>query len=129
MKFLKNLAALLLSDAVSKLVSFAVVAYLARVLGPGGLGAFAWAQSAALLLTTITNFGFNEYGILKIAPDRRREHIASIVGRIVGFRSVLATVTVVMFVVAAEWFSRDALQRDLLLFSYKRDGAAGWCPA
>lgn len=117
MKFIKNLAALLLSDAFSKLVSFVVVAYLARVLGPAGLGAFAWAQSVALTLTTISNFGFNEYGILKVAPDRRREHIGSIVGRIVGFRTVLASATVVLFFAAAEWFSRDALQRDLLLWS------------
>ncbi len=117
MKFVKNLAALMLSDAASKLISFAVVAYLARVLGPVGLGAFAWAQSAAMMLATIPNFGFTEYGILQIAPDRGREHVASVVGRIVGFRAALGILTVGLFAAAATWFVEDPLQRELLLWS------------
>jgi PST family polysaccharide transporter len=116
-KFVKNLAALVLSDAVSKLISFAVVAYLARVLGPSGLGAFAWAQSAAVMLATIPNFGFTEYGILQIAPDRRREHMALVVGRIVGFRSVLGLLTAGVFVAVSSLIVRDPLQQELLLWS------------
>lgn len=117
MKFVKNLAALMLSDAASKLISFAVVAYLARVLGPAGLGAFAWAQSAAMMLATIPNFGFTEYGILQIAPDRGRDHIAAVVSRIVGFRSVLGILTAGVFVALAALLVRDPLQQELLLWS------------
>lgn len=115
MRFLRNLASLVLSDAVSKIVHFVAFAYLARVLGAEGLGVVNWVQSVVLSFALIPNFGLNEYGILKVAPDRSPESIRSVLHDIVGFRLVAGFATIIILAVTTFAFPGLYEFRVLLL--------------
>ena len=94
MKFIRNLTALLVSDVFSKAIQFVVLGYLARTLGTEGLGTFVWVQSVLLIFGLFPNFGLNEYGILRVAPDRSQENISRIVSDILNFRMFAAALGV-----------------------------------
>ena len=93
MNLIKNFTYLLFSDSVSKIANFAVMAYLARILLPDGVGLINWIQSIVMLVALIPNFGLNEYGILSISSNRSIKNIEDTVGRILGFRIVIGVAT------------------------------------
>ena len=96
MRIVKNLLSLLVSDAVSKLVQFVALAYLARTLGTEGLGALNWVQSVVLMFAIVPNFGLNEYGILKVSPDRSPGNIAQVANDVMSFRLVAGVFAALM---------------------------------
>lgn len=89
-RLVKNLMYLSGAEAVSKLVTFAAVAYLARVAGPAGYGYIEFAGAVLLCAGLIVDQGFGPYGAREIA--KAPERTAELVSEIVFARFILALV-------------------------------------
>jgi len=81
----ENAVALYAVDLVGHAVSFATVLFLARVLRPDGFGLLALAQSSALWLSILLEYGFNLSATREVAshrddPARLAETAASVLG-------------------------------------------------
>jgi PST family polysaccharide transporter len=80
-RLLKNLMYLSGAEMASKIVTFAAIAYLARVAGPVGYGYIEFAGAVLLCAGLIVDQGFGPYGAREIAkaPDRTAELVSEIV--------------------------------------------------
>jgi PST family polysaccharide transporter len=96
---LKNFLSLAGAEAISKLVTFAAFAYLARVAGPEGFGYLEFAGAALFCAGLIVEQGFGSYGAREIAkaPQRAPE----LVSEIVLARTPLAVVAYTMIIALA----------------------------
>jgi PST family polysaccharide transporter len=88
-KLVKNFLSLAGAEIISKLVTFAAFAYLARVMGPEGFGYVEFAGTLLLCAALIVEQGFSPYGAREIAKDPRKT--AALVAQIVLARFILAT--------------------------------------
>lgn len=81
MRQAKNLIYLSGAEAVSKIVTFTAIAYLARVMGPVGFGYLEFAGSVLLCAGLLVDQGFGPYGSREIAkaPERTGEFFSEIV--------------------------------------------------
>jgi O-antigen/teichoic acid export membrane protein len=86
----KNFLSLAGGESVSKLLTFAAFAYLARVLGPDGFGLVEFAGSVMLCAGLIVDQGFGPYGAREIA--RAPQRTVELVSEIVSARIILAIV-------------------------------------
>src|SRR5438067_10161391 len=78
-----------------KLLPFACVPYLARILGPAGWGRVAFALAFGELLVMLIEFGFNLSATREIARHRdSREHCRKISAEVLGAQAVLALAAV-----------------------------------
>ena len=102
-KFLvKNFASLAGAEVLSKLVTFAAFAFLARLLGPGDFGFVEWAGAVFMCASLIVDQGFSHYGAREIAKDPAKT--GSLVSEIVTTRVLLAFVgylAILLFATAA----------------------------
>lgn len=82
MKLLGNFLSLAGAETVSKILTFAAFAYLARTLGAENFGLVEWAGAVMLCAGLIVDQGFGFYGAREISkkPERAAELIAEIVG-------------------------------------------------
>jgi PST family polysaccharide transporter len=87
-KLVKNFLSLAGAEIVSKLVTFAAFAYLARVMGPEGFGYVEFAGTVLLCAALIVEQGFSPYGAREIAKEPRST--PALVAQIVLARFVLA---------------------------------------
>src|SRR5512135_3606911 len=80
-RLVKNLLYLSGAEVASKIVTFAAVAYLARVAGPVGYGYIEFAGAVLLCAGLIVDQGFGPYGAREIAkaPERTSELVSEIV--------------------------------------------------
>ena len=76
---------------VSKVLTFAAIAYLARVAGPSGFGYVEFASAVLLCAGLIVDQGFGPYGAREIARSPART--AEVVAEIIGARLILAFAT------------------------------------
>ncbi|MCG3160955.1 MAG: putative O-antigen transporter [Acidobacteria bacterium] len=99
MNLVKNFLSLAGAEAISKLVTFAAFAYLARVAGPEGFGYLEFAGAAIFCAGLIVEQGFGSYGAREIAkaPQRTPE----LVMEIVLARVLLAVVAYAMIIAFA----------------------------
>ncbi len=81
-RVLKNFAALLGADVLSKLLTLLTVAYLARTIDHEAFGRIAFAESILLTALLVSDFGLEWYGVRELAraPDTVRERVAVISG-------------------------------------------------
>ncbi len=81
MNLVKNFLSLAGAEAISKLVTFAAFAYLARVAGPDGFGYLEFAGTALFCAGLLVEQGFGAYGAREIAraPERTQELVTEIV--------------------------------------------------
>ncbi len=91
MKLIKNYFYLSGAETVSKVLTFAAIAYLARVAGPSGFGYVEFASAVLLCAGLIVDQGFGPYGAREIA--RAPGRTAEVVAEIVGARVILALAT------------------------------------
>jgi len=101
---------------VSKVLTFAAIAYLARVAGPSGFGYVEFASAVLLCAGLVVDQGFGPYGAREIA--RAPGRTAEVVAEIVGARFILALVTcgmVVLFLLL--YRPAPVLTRLVLIYS------------
>jgi PST family polysaccharide transporter len=115
-KLVRNFAYLANAEIVSKVVTFAAIAYLARVLGPAGFGYIEFAGAVMLCAGLLVDQGFGLYGAREIAREPART--GALVGEIVVTRFVLAIVAYCAVIGFAVWLNRgDAATQLLLIYA------------
>ncbi|MGE0126731.1 MAG: oligosaccharide flippase family protein [Blastocatellales bacterium] len=115
MNLVKNFLSLAGAEAISKLVTFAAFAYLARVAGPEGFGYLEFAGAALFCAGLIVEQGFGPYGAREIAkaPRRTPELVAEIV--LARFLlAVMAYATIIAFALLRD--SAPVVTRLLLIY-------------
>jgi O-antigen/teichoic acid export membrane protein len=83
----KNFMSLSCAEIISKLVAIAVVAYLARVLGPYGFGEVSFALAIVSYFMIAANFGLDTLGIRELG--RRNGRIEDFVGNMMALKLCL----------------------------------------
>ncbi|WP_324718112.1 oligosaccharide flippase family protein [Carboxydochorda subterranea] len=100
----RNAVALYAARAVNYVFPLILVPYLARVLKPSGYGMVLLAQSLAIWLTLIMEYGFVLSATREVARHRReREHLRDIVSSVLGAQLLLA-LTAACLTVASGFF-------------------------
>ncbi len=87
--WLRSAALLSVIQLANQLIPLISIPYLASVLGPGGWGRLAVAQSFGLYLTTVLEYGFNLSATREIAAAGERYQIAAIAGRVIAAQALL----------------------------------------
>ncbi len=113
MKLIRNFAYLSGAEAASKLVTFAAIAYLARVAGPVGYGYVEFAGSVLLCASLLVDQGFGPYGAREIA--KTPQHTPALFSEIVLARFILAIIAFVAMAGFALVLDRSPLITRLLL--------------
>ncbi|MBI4718930.1 MAG: lipopolysaccharide biosynthesis protein [Planctomycetes bacterium] len=113
MKRVKNFLSLAGAEALSKLLTFAAYAYIARVAGPGGMGLLEFAAAVLLCASLVVEQGFSAYGAREIA--RRPAAATSLACQIVSLRLLLALPAYAALALFALALGRGAVQTQLLL--------------
>ena len=90
MVILRNLLSVFTAELIGKVIGFVTTVYLARVLQPEGFGILNFAAASAGYFMLLVNFGFNDYGVLKVSPDRSKQNIQRHVSNLFGLRLVIA---------------------------------------
>ena len=98
---------------MSKVVTFAAIAFLARVAGPAGLGYVEFAMAVLLCASLVVDLGFNPYGARELA--RRPESAVELLREIVSARFLLALATAAAVAASALRLVSSPIVRDLLL--------------
>lgn len=98
-RFFKNIFSMAAAEALSKVISAAVLLYMVRVLTPAEFGILNFAQAMVAYLMIITNMGLDQVGTREISqnPDDRRR-IVSTVLIIKSLQALVAFVLLVIFV-------------------------------
>jgi O-antigen/teichoic acid export membrane protein len=112
-RFLRNLLYLVVGEGLSKIVTFAAIAYLARVVGPTGMGYVEFAMAVFLCASLVVDQGFGPYGARELA--RRPEGAVELLRQIVSARTVIALITTAGVTIAAVWLAPSPIVRDMLL--------------
>ncbi|HEY7915044.1 MAG TPA: oligosaccharide flippase family protein [Blastocatellia bacterium] len=113
MKLVKNYLFLAGAEIVSKLVTFAAFAYLARAMGPEGFGQIEFAGAVLLCAGLLVDQGFSPYGAREIA--RAPKLTPAIVSEIVVARFMLAVAAYGVVVLIALVLDRPPVVTRLLL--------------
>jgi len=110
---MKNFLSLAGAEVISKLVTFAAFAYLARVAGPDGFGYLEFAGTALFCAGLLVEQGFGPYGAREIAkaPQRTPELVAEIVIA----RLLLAVIAYAAIIAFALLFDHAPVVTQLLL--------------
>ncbi len=112
---LKNFASLTLAEAISKAITFAAYAYIARLLGPAGFGYIEWAGTVLLCMSLLVDQGFSSFGAREIA--RSPSETQRIVTEVLTARVLLAALGFVSITSFALVFVREpAVQLLLIVF-------------
>lgn len=113
MRLLKNFLYLSGGEAVSKVATFAAIAYLARMLGPVGYGYVEFAGAVLMCAALVVDQGFGPYGAREIA--QAPERTSALTREIVLVRFVLAAVAYLGVVGLALWLAPSPAMTQLLL--------------
>lgn len=113
MKILANFLYLSGGEAISKAVSFAMVTYLARVVGPVGYGYVEFAGAVLLCAGLIVDQGLGLFGAREIAKSPHRT--AALVSDIVVVRFFLSLIAYTAMIGFALLLNRSALLTQLIL--------------
>lgn len=87
-KIVKNFLSLSIAEFILRFVSFLVVVYLARILGPENFGKIGWARGILTFFMLIPNLGLVTLGVREVA--RNKDDINIYAGNIIALRLVLA---------------------------------------
>ncbi len=81
-------------EALSKILTFAAFAYLARLFGPNDFGAIEFVIALIFVFILVSDAGTGQYGTLEIAKDKNR--VAYITGHIIPVRCLLAVAAFIL---------------------------------
>jgi len=116
-RFIKNLSWILTAEIISKVVGLITTIYIARILAPEGFGLFSFVMVVASYAAIPVNLGFNDYGILKIAPDRTNNNIRTIVSRILVIRVLLGGFAILILLIFSQIIPRLKEIQTLIFIS------------
>ncbi len=100
-------------EALSKILTFAAFAYLARLFGPDDFGAIEFAIALIFVFNLVADTGTGQYGTLKIAKDKNR--VAYITSNIIPVRCLLAIVAFIFLVCLVTILSKPWPVKQLIL--------------
>lgn len=95
--------------AVYVLVQFAVGVLLARMLGPEGLGIYAFIMALVHLLVIGAQFGFPAFLVRSVAVSRAQNAYAEIKGQIIGAGQIVLALSLTLMAVGFLWLSGAGL--------------------
>ncbi len=110
---LKNFGILAAAETVSKVITFAAFAYLARLLGPAGFGTIEWVAAVIMCVSLVIDQGFSSYGAREIA--RNPADTSRLLSEIVTARSLLSAFCIIILILFLTTFSAQPVIRNLLL--------------
>jgi len=87
-RVVKNFLSLSVAEFILRFVSFLIVVYLARILGPENFGKIGWARGILTFFMLIPNLGLVTLGVREVA--RNKDDINIYAGNIIALRLVLA---------------------------------------
>jgi len=90
MPIIRNLFSVFSAELVGKIVGFITTVYLARVLHPEGFGILNFVAVSSSYFMLPVNFGFNDYGVLKVSPNRSKKNIEQRLGNLLGLRLTIS---------------------------------------
>ncbi len=108
-----NFSVGLIGRFVSQSVSFFVVVYLARILGPSNYGDFSLALAVISYFNLLSTFGLQTVGTREVARDQRNPQNAA--SKILSLRVCLATVAYLLLSIYGYYFVADSRLFYLLL--------------
>lgn len=100
-------------EVLSKLLTLAAIAHVARVAGPTGFGYLAFATSVVLLSGLLVHQGFGLYGAREIARALARTD--RLVAEIASIRFMLAALTHIGLILFVYLFDRPAISEQPIL--------------
>lgn len=113
MRLAKNYLYLSAAELAAKVITFAAIAYLARVAGPVAYGYFEFAAAAVFCAGLIVDQGLGPYGAREIAKGSMPT--ADLVRQIVSLRVILAAIAAGALALFALAFEQPPLVTQLLL--------------
>ncbi len=113
----RNLLSLLVADLTTRVLGIVATVYLGRQLGDDGFGLLNFAFAVASYFLMPVNFGFNEYGVLQVSPDRSTTSIRRQLGLLFGLRSVIAVVAFAALVICSFAVPRFHSMQPMLLLA------------
>lgn len=114
-KVLKNFISNGVSNILSQFLSFLLIAYTARVLGPEIYGNVTTVQAIMLYFTMVVMLGLQSYGTREVAKDR--DSVGEIVGEILFIRLIVTAVCIaVIYIISILLHSDKSFSSLLLLY-------------
>jgi O-antigen/teichoic acid export membrane protein len=110
---IKNYLFLSGGELLSKVVTFAAIAYLARIAGPAGFGLVEFAGAVLLCAGLVVDQGFGLYGAREIAKDPQRTD--SLAREVITARTILALLAYMGVIGFALLLNRSLLVTQMLL--------------
>ncbi|WP_170287639.1 flippase [Aquibacillus halophilus] len=112
-KTLKNLFSLSFAEIITRLVTFLLMIYVARVFGSGAFGQVAFAQIVSEYLALIIIFGMNTIGVREIS--RNKENTGWIVKKILSIRVLLFLLSLVVLFLIIYFMDFSGQQKVLVI--------------
>ncbi len=100
MKNLRNISSIAFGDGISKIAAFIATPYLAIKLQPVAFGNVGVVMAIYSFMSVFVQFGTNEYGILKVSPNRTIENIRTTLCGIISLRLMLLLISTVVLIFA-----------------------------
>lgn len=113
-KLLKNFLASLGGNLVAQILSFLALAYIARILGPEGYGAFSFAQSYIIYFLLFSDLGLSLFCIResnKIDDLKKRNDFFNDIFTLKIYLSILNTV---IYLISIYFIKRSSVEKDVL---------------
>ena len=113
-KMVKNFLSLSVAQLILHFVSFLVIMYLARLLGPANFGKIGFAQAAVAYFMLIPNLGLITLGVREIA--RNKDDINIYAGNIIALRLILAFFSFGLLLIFANLIDKSTEIKHLITF-------------
>lgn len=113
-RVVKNFLSLSIAEFILRFISFLVVIYLARILGPENLGKIGWAQGILTYFMLIPDLGLVILGVREVA--RNKDDINIYAGNIIALRLVLAFLSFGLLLIFVNLIHEPAQIKYLITF-------------
>jgi len=110
----KNFLSLGISKIISQVITFVVIIYLARVLGPANFGKISFAQVVILYFMLISDLGLTTLGVREIARDK--DDINNYVNNLVTLRLLLTIFSFCLMLGFVSIIHKSAEVKYLIIF-------------
>ncbi|MGI0016688.1 MAG: oligosaccharide flippase family protein, partial [Nitrososphaera sp.] len=112
-RIFKNIGALTVATVLSRALSFYINIYLARTLGPSGLGQISLAQSVIVYFSLITDLGLKTYATNQITG--RLAQSRPLLNRIFSLRILLGIISFLICQCTVYFFPLDGETKSLIM--------------
>lgn len=109
----KNFASLFISDAVSRILGFFAIVYIARMLSVEGLGIISYGMAFFTYALLFANPGLTTIGAREIAKDHNNRRI---IEEILGLRLTLASLIFLLFIIGLIVIPGKPITKNIIFF-------------